>query len=698
MYHQSRLLQLTSSILSAFILIGCDASQVGNNDDNILPAVLSAALSSNDPGTCEPIQIDISGTILDGKAGLTNSTPLIQLENPLPIGEYRITLHSRDRAHRDPDQEDQLNEQWYAELLDEIGNTVLTTPESADLPQDKVRNTTDVSSHDIATEIHAIRGVHAFESNKYNSVQPTMIELLSVGGCSSDPEDIAPPATTLTSYIPTDKSRLLAFDGINDNRIFRILTEDGFVLTTYGAKSNDGYVQELLGLTVENEVGNFLKVDLDSATGNVVLQAEGATYRFFSNDVSEFIYRIEVEEQYVEYVLKDSSVSGNTLPLFPQSRSANIFEVPMRQTRMNIASIPSADINVTGCTDEIATMSVRAFDRRGALLNQFLTTYPATKGGKENVFDVPLPGLSSFDDRLADFAEDMIQWLNEYTFSEPVEYGKKIGLASAPGVVDNLLTRGISEATDKIEDLLDDRSFFDELIGSPVVGSIPSKLKRVALRGLKAFTRYADIQQTFKEAALLGEATGSVIDLASSVVHDEVSFEVHVKTIDGEVIQSIRTDAVSPNGPFPDLTIEVPCPVLQASLGGGSFSGFFDPGKPQQNQFVPPIPACKGGAATGSLSGVTASIDMNTGIGSISYTAVLGYREDLCLYNWIDPGNSFDLGLSGTPSDSGKSGTFTGSGAGWRWTVNVANNTITSASFVLAFSFEGATGRYTGSL
>lgn len=162
--------------MTAIILIGCDATQLGSFDNEAGPNVSPLSLA-DDNNYCTSIQIDISGTRLLGHADKTNSTPDILLEHPIPAGEYYIRLHTEDHAH--PGQDAQLNEQWYAELFDIEGNSVLMTPPTLDLPDIEQVSYTDVGSHFIAEDIYSLRAVHAHQTDVYNSVHPTMVELYS---------------------------------------------------------------------------------------------------------------------------------------------------------------------------------------------------------------------------------------------------------------------------------------------------------------------------------------------------------------------------------------------------------------------------------------------------------------------------------------------------------------------------------------
>jgi len=185
MHQYSRAGQLIVSISAAVTLFGCDSAQVQGFDENELSRNFSRQnvgdeFFSDEIGFCEPIQIDVSGTRLHGKTGSSDNSMEVQLVSPVPAGDYHIRLHYEDEYH--PNQSDQLNEQWYVELLDASGNNIATTVETSDLPGNETVGYTDVGSHSIATDVHTIKGVHAVISDDFNSIQPTMVEFYTSCG------------------------------------------------------------------------------------------------------------------------------------------------------------------------------------------------------------------------------------------------------------------------------------------------------------------------------------------------------------------------------------------------------------------------------------------------------------------------------------------------------------------------------------
>ncbi|MEM7256626.1 MAG: DUF5011 domain-containing protein [Pseudomonadota bacterium] len=175
MFRISSLVSAIPGAVVAITLIGCDSTQLGTASAENGPSVNPSSLSDYATAHCESIEVDISGTRLRGHSSQNNTTPPVVLSSPIPAGEYQIRLHYDDETH--PGQSPQLNEQWYAELYDKDGNSVLMTPPSLDLPDDEIVSFTDVGSHTVAEDVYSLSAVHAYQADTYNSIHPTMVEL-----------------------------------------------------------------------------------------------------------------------------------------------------------------------------------------------------------------------------------------------------------------------------------------------------------------------------------------------------------------------------------------------------------------------------------------------------------------------------------------------------------------------------------------
>lgn len=127
--------------------------------------------------TPEPIS-DTYTAVFDGdkidanhslKQARTNTVTL-----RIPLGNYKITLHSSDDHNNGQIQE---QERWYLEFLDQAGDLITQTNPTEDLPDN--RNCQFDVVHDtdngltITEEVYAVRGMHLVHPNeKPESVRP----------------------------------------------------------------------------------------------------------------------------------------------------------------------------------------------------------------------------------------------------------------------------------------------------------------------------------------------------------------------------------------------------------------------------------------------------------------------------------------------------------------------------------------------
>ena len=257
-------LQITIGLIAVAMLTSCDSTHIGSQANSNIMGVNRLSLDGGN-GYCDSITIDVHGTRLLGIEGSNNKTPDIALQNPIPAGNYGIRLHYEDPTH--PDQPDQLREQWYAELLGESGAVVLMTPESEDLPTADVVGYTDIVNQVIAEDIYAVRAVHAYESDSYNSIYPVSIELyLECNTSKNSPPEIAlvganplnlflydryiDPGATATDREDGDISSRIIIDSDNVN-----MDVPGIYIVTYDVKDNSGNAATQETRTVMVKIG-----------------------------------------------------------------------------------------------------------------------------------------------------------------------------------------------------------------------------------------------------------------------------------------------------------------------------------------------------------------------------------------------------------------------------------------------------------
>ncbi|NNC92327.1 MAG: LPXTG cell wall anchor domain-containing protein [Acidimicrobiia bacterium] len=114
--------------------------------------------------------VTVEALLLNPNAGFSPSEATVALTTPIPAGDYTLAMVSYDdHSNKLVDQTDQVNEQWFLQLLDAAGAVVYQSGVSPDLPdaQDWLTfNTTATLTGDAVT----MRVVHAAIGTNVNSI------------------------------------------------------------------------------------------------------------------------------------------------------------------------------------------------------------------------------------------------------------------------------------------------------------------------------------------------------------------------------------------------------------------------------------------------------------------------------------------------------------------------------------------------
>lgn len=114
--------------------------------------------------------VTVEALLLNPNAGFSPSEATVALTTPIPAGDYTLAMVSYDEhSKKVVDQSDQLNEQWFMQLLDAAGHVVYQSGASPDLPDADdwlTFNTTATLTGDAVT----MRVVHAAIGTNVNSV------------------------------------------------------------------------------------------------------------------------------------------------------------------------------------------------------------------------------------------------------------------------------------------------------------------------------------------------------------------------------------------------------------------------------------------------------------------------------------------------------------------------------------------------
>jgi LPXTG-motif cell wall-anchored protein len=114
--------------------------------------------------------VTVEALLLNPNSEFSPGEATVALTTPIPAGDYTLAMVSYDdHSHKVVDQTDQVNEQWFLQLLDAAGAVVYQSGVSPDLPDDQdwlTFNTTATLTADAVT----MRVVHAAIGTNVNSI------------------------------------------------------------------------------------------------------------------------------------------------------------------------------------------------------------------------------------------------------------------------------------------------------------------------------------------------------------------------------------------------------------------------------------------------------------------------------------------------------------------------------------------------
>lgn len=367
------------------------------------------------------------------------------------------------------------------------------------------------------------------------------------------------------TLFPSEVNRPIIYNTTNDNRIVRWLTPNGFVGTVFGEKTSLGEIVDIDGAIFESNDEGTITLETDTSSQSLSLSTTEANYTLFRDDNNSLIIRLEVDEQFVEYLIPEEQTAVLT-----KSNTGTLKKRTLALTT-DRDNVPTTDLTITGSLDNVDRISVRAYDETGQFLDFFTPIQDPSRGS--SAFTVALPGLSRLEMEIEEFekrADEAIRALlplydiltvsageEEFVLEEGSTALNVIAEALERGAR-SLINIGISENTDKLNNL-DDLGFLDAIDTAFESGPL-----RAALKGLKGFVGLAgSLANVFPVATAIDEW----FDVINAQNFDMVALEVVVYTNDGEVIRSTRTELLSPQGPFPGLSITIPMPPLDAPEG-----------------------------------------------------------------------------------------------------------------------------------
>lgn len=136
----------------------------------ILGLLAAPAVADDSTACAGDYNVTAQALLLNPNAGFTPNEATVALATPIPAGDYTLAMVSYDEHSTKPvDQSDQLNEQWFLQLLDAQAGVVYQSGVSPDLPdaQDWLTFNTTAT---VTGEAVSMRVVHAAIGDNVNSI------------------------------------------------------------------------------------------------------------------------------------------------------------------------------------------------------------------------------------------------------------------------------------------------------------------------------------------------------------------------------------------------------------------------------------------------------------------------------------------------------------------------------------------------
>ncbi len=164
--------------------------------------IVPGALAQTNP--CDgDYDVAIEALLLNPHSGYSPSEATVALIAPIPGGDYTLAMVSYDdHSNKAIDQSDQVNEQWFMQLLDATGGVVYQSGVSPDLPDDQDWLTFNTSAT-LSGDAVSMRLVHAAITDNINSINAY---------CAAFTE-VPPPVGSIGDTVWLDSDGNGLFDG-----------------------------------------------------------------------------------------------------------------------------------------------------------------------------------------------------------------------------------------------------------------------------------------------------------------------------------------------------------------------------------------------------------------------------------------------------------------------------------------------------
>ncbi len=381
----------------------------------------------------------------------------------------------------------------------------------------------------------------------------------------------APPPPALTPTFP----KYSVFPAGNDHRIFATRYEDGSVMTVAGTKDAKGKPLAFneIWSTANDGADNVVTYIGDSSAPKVTTVTDGTITTMEGTAVKGYVFGFSAGGKQLQVSLPGTSKNQSAHSVDARGRIASRIGVPSnfamqpspcgcssgqvltKQTaqaaKADSFNPPIVDVDISGCLGELPTVQVLVRDQNGRMLD----VVKASKVGKYKYAAV-LKVTNSADAEIAQAAKDVIDafeaWdITEGAFGSIFAYLKSSTVeAVCDSIVDTLTKAGQMPHT-----LSEFQKFLGLTDAQLVKAEAIAKFKAALGSKLNLLFKGLGHVDTLKKLLTAGTALSSVLASIDALTYNKLTVQGRVITSKGARYVSVVSKEVSPEGPYPAVSV-----------------------------------------------------------------------------------------------------------------------------------------------
>ena len=400
------------------------------------------------------------------------------------------------------------------------------------------------------------------------------------------PASAAPPPPTLAS-----KFDVAVFRSIFDPRILGGELEDGEQFVLQGTKSDAGEIESVDTLFFVRDDLEFSTLTHQPDEGRFVGLTDGVQVTI-EESTNGFVFGLEAGEQQLNIDLgggstavsqqfaktgsgsnrSSSSIVGvGTAVTDPNACISK--EFAERSSFAIAANAPVTDVILSGCFDDGAAVKVIMTDERGEILDVVF----GVRTGPDR-FTINIPLLNTADQAFAEAAQHGLDFMAELGVSEDTFSSILVKLKgeTLSSFVDSVV-KSLQDAGREAETIEQFAEFLNLTPDDVDLVHKRAKFKIFLGKSIGVAFKAYDVFDKLLKAAQAGQVIGDFIDAYAAQEFNQIQLQPIVRTMNGQNFSGVGSGLVDPDGPYPELAVNVPGKASISTL-------IIDPSSPTAGQ------------------------------------------------------------------------------------------------------------------